>query len=239
MKKKTLLTAVSAGLISLSLVSTADAALLGRLAVTSGGTDYQAYYDTVAGLTWLADANNSLTSGHDDNGQMNWQDANAWAAQLNVGGVSGWRLPSVVDTGTVGCNFTADGTDCGYNVDTTTGEMANLYYNVLGNLGGFDTNENEQPDGGLKNTGPFSNIQTSYYWTDTNYENDLTGNSAWNFWMSDGLKNLTTKNTNLHAWAVQSGDVGSSAVPLPAAVWLFGSGLLGLIGVVKRKNTNI
>jgi hypothetical protein len=117
--------------------------------------------------------------------------------------------------------------------------MANLYYNVLGNLGGFDTNENEQPDGGLKNTGPFSNIQTSYYWTDTNYENDLTGNSAWNFWMSDGLKNLTTKNTNLHAWAVQSGDVGSSAVPLPAAVWLFGSGLLGLIGVVKRKNTNI
>ena len=26
-----------------------------------------------------------------------------------------------------------------------------------------------------------------------------------------------------------------SAVPVPAAVWLFGSGLLGLIGVVRRK----
>jgi hypothetical protein len=170
---------------------------------------------------------------------MNWQDANAWAAQLNIGGVSGWRLPGVVDTSTVGCNFTTDGTDCGYNVDTATGEMANLYYNVLGNLGGFDTNGNEQPDEGLKNTGPFSNIQSSYYWTGANYENDLTGNSAWDFWMSDGLKNLTTKNTNLYAWAVQSGDVGTSAVPLPAAVWLFGSGLLGLIGVAKRKRTNI
>ena len=35
------------------------------------------------------------------------------------------------------------------------------------------------------------------------------------------------------AWAVQSGDVG--AVPVPAAVWLFGSGLLGLVGVARRK----
>ncbi len=31
------------------------------------------------------------------------------------------------------------------------------------------------------------------------------------------------------------GDV--STVPVPAAVWLFGSGLIGLIGVAKRKNT--
>jgi peptidyl-prolyl cis-trans isomerase A (cyclophilin A) len=28
-----------------------------------------------------------------------------------------------------------------------------------------------------------------------------------------------------------------SAVPLPAAAWLFGSGLLGLVGVAQRKNT--
>ncbi|MCP4042838.1 MAG: VPLPA-CTERM sorting domain-containing protein, partial [Gammaproteobacteria bacterium] len=30
-----------------------------------------------------------------------------------------------------------------------------------------------------------------------------------------------------------SGDV--SAVPVPAAVWLFGSGLIGLLGVARRK----
>ncbi len=29
-----------------------------------------------------------------------------------------------------------------------------------------------------------------------------------------------------------------SAVPVPAAVWLFGSGLLGLIGVARRKRAN-
>jgi len=31
--------------------------------------------------------------------------------------------------------------------------------------------------------------------------------------------------------------VSSTTVPLPAAVWLFGSGLLGLIGIARRKKT--
>jgi len=32
-----------------------------------------------------------------------------------------------------------------------------------------------------------------------------------------------------------SGEAELAAVPIPAAVWLFGSGLLGLIGVARRK----
>ena len=32
-----------------------------------------------------------------------------------------------------------------------------------------------------------------------------------------------------------NGNVAISAVPVPAAVWLFGSGLLGLIGVARKK----
>ncbi|MHC5118397.1 MAG: VPLPA-CTERM sorting domain-containing protein, partial [Planctomycetota bacterium] len=30
---------------------------------------------------------------------------------------------------------------------------------------------------------------------------------------------------------------GQYVVPVPAAAWLFGSGLMGLIGIAKRKNT--
>ena len=30
-----------------------------------------------------------------------------------------------------------------------------------------------------------------------------------------------------------------SAVPIPAAVWLFGSGLIGLIGIARRKNSSL
>jgi hypothetical protein len=56
--------------------------------------------------------------------------------------------------------------------------------------------------------------------------------------MSDGGQGSSNKsNVNFYGWAVQSGDV--SAVPVPAAVWLFGSGLLGLIGVAKHKRANI
>jgi hypothetical protein len=29
-----------------------------------------------------------------------------------------------------------------------------------------------------------------------------------------------------------------AAVPVPAAVWLFGSGLLGLVGIARRKKRN-
>ncbi len=42
-------------------------------------------------------------------------------------------------------------------------------------------------------------------------------------------------------WAFSANDLGSSysmtvtAVPVPAAVWLFGSGLLGLVSVARRK----
>jgi hypothetical protein len=34
-----------------------------------------------------------------------------------------------------------------------------------------------------------------------------------------------------------SGIVEQTAVPVPAAVWLFGSGLLGLVGIARRKQT--
>ena len=42
--------------------------------------------------------------------------------------------------------------------------------------------------------------------------------------------------TNLYGSEVYFGDYQAlSAVPIPAAAWLFGSGLLGLIGIARRK----
>lgn len=40
---------------------------------------------------------------------------------------------------------------------------------------------------------------------------------------------------NLLSGAIDNIDISTSAVPVPAAVWLFSSGLLGLIGVARRK----
>ncbi|HHJ36602.1 MAG TPA: VPLPA-CTERM sorting domain-containing protein [Gammaproteobacteria bacterium] len=53
--------------------------------------------------------------------------------------------------------------------------------------------------------------------------------------MSTGYQANSNVKGNLYAWAVQSGNVGTAVVPIPAAVWLFGSGLIGLIGLTRRK----
>lgn len=192
----------------LAVVSfSADAALISRLGDL-------AYYDTDADLTWLADANYAQTSGYDTDGLMLWADANAWATNLNVAGVTGWRL--------------ADAKGCS-SVNCTSEEMGNLFYNVLGGTASQSivTTHNANYD-------LFSNIQPWYYWLATKYTENDTG--AWYFGMHYGGQGVG--NTTLYsfsAWAVHDGDVGR--VPVPSAVWLFGSGLIGLIGVARRKKT--
>ena len=215
MKKQ--LSAISVGLISLGMASSVDAALIGRLASTPGGTDYQAYYDDVADLTWLADANYAQTSGYNTDGLMSWQAANDWAAQLTVGGVSGWRLPTTMQPDAT-CSIQSGSESYGYNC--TNSELGNLFYNALGNSAGS-----------LTNTGPFSNIQSNVYWSATEYAAWAGG--AWRLNMSNGFQVKTNKGNGYYGWAVQSGDV--SPVPVPAALWLFGSGLLGLIGIARKK----
>lgn len=208
---------------TLVLSTSANAALVVRL----GGL---AYYDDVADLTWLADANAAGTT-------MNWADANAWAASLNVGGVGGWRLPDTIDVGGDGATYTNfyQGVDYGYNI-TTHSELSNMFYNVLGNTALYDTSgvATGCPPC-LTNTGPFSNLQPFYYWSATEYAPIIT--DAWGFGMNFGVQIKLVKDVGYYAWAVQSGDV--SAVPLPTAVWLFGSGLIGLIGIARRKRVNI
>ena len=106
----------------------ANAALLSR----AGG---QAYYDDVLSITWLANANLADTNdfgiaGINANGSMNWSTAQSWIGAMNTAnylGTKTWRLPTVTDTGTSGCNLAYSGTDCGYNVDLSTGEMAHMF----------------------------------------------------------------------------------------------------------------
>jgi len=197
---------------ALALSTSANSALVGRLAATEGGTDYQAYYDDVADLTWLADANAAQTSGYDMDGSMEWATANSWASSLTIDGVTGWRLA------------TTDPAVYGYNQSGS--EMSNLFYNVLGASTGslIPTTYNNNYD-------LFSNVQSDGYWSATEYSQATE--VAWYFGTHNGYQGTGVKSDHYFAWAVQSGDV--SAVPIPAAVWLFGSGLIGLAGLARRK----
>ena len=56
-------------------------------------------------------------------------------------------------------------------------------------------------------------------------------------WQSEAIMRATSPSNTDAAFTTPTGtiDIAVSAVPVPAAVWLFGSGLLGLVGVARRK----
>jgi hypothetical protein len=177
---------------------------------------------------------------------MTWGTANTWAASLNFNGITGWRLPTVVDTGPLGCDQAFAGTDCGSNVQTGSAtttvysEMASMFYDTLGNKARYDAFGNlNQPGWGLTNTGLFSNISVACCWSGTGYA--LDSNAASHFSFGDGHQDpVITRSPEVpydesynNGWAVHDGDVG--AVPIPPALCLFGTGLIGLIGMARRK----
>ena len=83
--------------------------------------------------------------------------------------------------------------------------------------------------------GPFSNIQsTPTYWAGLSPNESPNNNTAWHFNFSDGGQRIDGKGGALSAWAVRDG--GANLVPIPAALWLFGSAL-GLLGWMRRKAT--
>ena len=137
---------------------------------------------------------------------MTWTDAVVWADQLDYGGFDDWRLPSALNM---------DGSGPDYFINVTGSEMGNLFYTTLGNTA-------QMP---ISNVGPFENIQIGCYW----YQEEDADNSlrAWYFNFSNGNQNRDPKSLSFYAWAVRDGDV---TVPIPGAVWLLGSGLLGLVG---------
>ena len=196
-----------------------------------------ALYDTDLNITWLRNAN--------VNGLQTWQDASAWVRNFTFGGYNDWRLPTIVDTGSPGCNASYGGTDCGYNVQTKDGptvysEMAHLFYVTLGNLADFDILGNYRGgtngvDWGLANTAQFQNLQTPYYWLGLQYASRF-GDQAWAFYTYDGYQSTIGKNYAFYAMAIRSGDV--TAVPEPSAALLLIIGFCALATAERRWRTH-
>ncbi|NJA07162.1 hypothetical protein ACQE3E_04510 [Methylomonas sp. MED-D] len=234
-----------------TLSASGQAALLSR----AGGT---MVYDTDRNLTWVADANLFQTqaaanpnlvnqiianvgtindtpntsdtpanSGHynlaagdfnADAGQLSWYGATAWAQNLDYGGYSDWRLPTA-------------------SAKNVQSEMGHLF---LGELGG----ELGQPLDAVHNANYdlFKNIQVGGfgYWASGEFAKNPA--MAEVFSPYDGGNSYQNKGdpysfggTFFNAWAVRDGDVADTApVPLPGAVWLFGTGVVGLLGLKRR-----
>lgn len=224
----------------------AQAALQSR----AGGT---MVYDTDLNITWVADANlfrtqeagnpnliseiiaanggviNDTPNAFDGNDgvynlsaadfgsftrRMSWFGAQAWVNSLNYGGFSDWRLPSIAAQAT------------GYNI--TDSELGHLFYNELGGVAGQSIVTTHNADYNL-----FSNIEpTLLYWTAAEYATNPY--FAFSFYVANGHQGLPSKNSPSFALAVRDGDV--AAVPVPGAVWLFTTSLVGWLGLKRRSN---
>ncbi len=162
-------------------------------------------YDDVLDITWTQDANL--------NGAANWDDQVAWADELSLthsvyGTFDDWRLPDMDrngDENLVYCPIVSESA-CRDN------EFAYLYYYY-----GIT----------LDLPGIFTNIQFNNYWSITEHADDPYAARGFEFTFGGSIGDFKSEEYN--SWAVRAGDV----VPIPAAVWLFGSALLGL-GWMRR-----
>jgi hypothetical protein len=145
---------------------------------------------------------------------MIWPQANVWAGSLNIDGVTGWRLPDGPMLGSPG------------SYDQTTSEMGNLFYNVLGGTEWTTIGTTHNANYNL-----FKNVQSASYWSGV----EFVSSDAWRFGFNVGYQGNVSKNVNLFGWAVRSGDVGASPVPVPGALVLMGPALLGLLGVKRSR----
>ena len=222
---RTLKTWVAAAAI-VALTGAAHAALVDR----GGGM----IYDTTRNITWLANMNYAFTSGYAAtnvggagsnrifaDGRMGWNAAVAWAGQLVYGGFDDWRLPTLnpADT-TCGDSFNPGGSFPVqyYGFGCTGGELSGLFVTDLGNKPDESVlNQVGDTDEQIANLALFSNVQSNYYWSGTEYAPNLGG--AWSFRTRDGSQRYDGKDFPSYAVAVRPGDVAAS-VPEPQTLAL-------------------
>ncbi len=186
-------------------------------------------YDTDLDVTWLKDANYAMTTGYDADGLMNWVDSVAWASSLSVGGVTGWRLPTMTTSGGPRPN----GNGQIVTGPTKSNEFGWLWHRLNG--GAYITDSTDiSPfiNLPLQNSGP-TQYYSEWYWTA-----EEAANNAWRMSMNcacwdSGSDKLTSE---WYAWAVHDGDI--AGVPEPPTLLLLATGLLGF-SIAGRKTRHI
>ncbi len=199
-----------------------------------GKTD--AYYDTSTNLTWLADANAALTRPDyfvpspdlssipvNSSGTGSYMmGLGTWVEKIDVYGITGWRLPSVVDQSS--CGRATSQTPCVIAIVPGTSELEQLLTVTLGNASGQ-----------LTNTGPFRGVADGTYWTKTVagvYWGD--GTYIWTYNTTTGQHAIADNwSGRAMGWAVRTGDV--QAVPEPSTTGLVLMGGILSIVVARRR----
>ncbi len=209
--------AICTGIFLLGFTSFAQASLTTIGTATYGGSDYNLILDDNNNgnmVVWL-DYTHSWT---------NWSAQNGWAATLDSAltintngydidwGDSSWRLPT---------GFPAR-------------EFDDLWFNEFDFVHGGGSGINGAYTADELNIKGFTNItDASNYWTSTYYYNGDARQHSLRF----GQEYIWGANFSAYGMAIHT--VNSSEIvptPVPGAIWLLGSGLIGLVGLRRKKD---
>jgi len=203
-----------------------SSAFVAAVIAASGGVIYDTpnIYDTVpnSGNYSLLESD-FITSGP-YTGTVSWWGAQAWVNYLNAisyAGTSTWTLPTSVDRDS----------SYGYPPSQSTSQLAQLFYGGLGEVVNSPITSTHNSSYAL-----FTNLQSYVYWSGTEYS--AIPDNAWYLNTVFGDQSFTNKRGkfseggNGYALAVSLGQI--SAVPVPGAALLLGSGLIGLLGLRRK-----
>ncbi len=218
---------ILAGLLLLCMNGMAQASLttIGTAGYDSDG-DGTIEIDEKYNLIWDDDNNgNSVIWLDYRNPVATWSNQDTWAKNIDsdpsrfiinldhgysvTWNDAAWRLPSA-------------GADPQTGPNQTSSEMGHLWDIELG----FDAGDN--PSEAQLNATDFDFLFNSFFWTGTL---GSTG-TAYTFYMANGQQYSAADYTTRYGMAIRSGQV--SEVPVPGAIWLLGSGLIGLMGFGRK-----
>ena len=196
-----------------------------------------------------------------DNGSSRdwlWASFDAFTQDLSLIGVPHLGLGAIWQQSVSNMNVESNVGSIVTGTGITTGNIEFWGYNYLtGNAAGVPNASNDVYDTGDQHTGDenygsmqihnnASGVNQTLFaynrWgrtglganDDVGIGNNPVSQPDWTF--EGNAANYSLK--SIEVWVSPPAATAASAVPVPAAVWLFGSGLIGLITVARRNNTN-
>ena len=238
---------VIAAAAALAIAGTANAAINPGSDYAEGGELILSVWDNASSTSYTLDLgvatrefNGEGTYVYDLSADQNWMEFTAGAEAMTWDVVGSDRDSAVPSSNgymtTAQIDADAAVTAVGYNVFNTLQTNIEQYAQALDGIGGdYAANESYFIAGGdyAGSTGTWGSFAGNIAFATATYGESM---EFWNMTTSGNNRRKVGEYEKLAGkWTLADNKLVYTAVPVPAAVWLFGSSLIGLVGVARRR----